>query len=85
MDLEERRESEDLRFEDLLCWPICFSGRVGSLVPRECLLGGWDKEMSQEEGLRRRCVSSNGSGDREGKAEARGETRVLDFEGRRKR
>lgn len=36
--MEERRESEDLKFPHLLCSPTCFSGSLGYWVPRECLL-----------------------------------------------
>lgn len=37
-NLEERRESEDLRVACLLCWLPCFSAWLGWKAPRECLL-----------------------------------------------
>lgn len=38
LDLEERRESEDLKLAHLLGWPTCLSVDLGCWVPRECLL-----------------------------------------------
>lgn len=37
-NLEQRSENEDLNLTYLLCWPTCFSGRLGCQVSRECLL-----------------------------------------------
>jgi hypothetical protein len=38
VDLEERKENGDMKLAFLLLWPPCFFGRLGWLVPRECLL-----------------------------------------------
>lgn len=46
-DLEERRESEseDLKPAYLLSWSVCFSGKLGWWVTRECLLELWAPTM----------------------------------------
>lgn len=38
LDLEDRRDREDLKFLYLLCWLTCFSGKLEWLVPGGCLL-----------------------------------------------
>lgn len=38
MDLEKRRNSEDLKLAYLPCWPTCFSGKLSRWVIRICLL-----------------------------------------------
>lgn len=38
LELEERRESKNLKLADPFCWPRCFSSRLDWQVPRECLL-----------------------------------------------
>lgn len=39
LDVKVRKESEDLKFDHVPTYPTCFSGRLGSKVPRECPLG----------------------------------------------
>lgn len=36
--MEERRKNGDLKLTYLLCWPACFSSRLGRQDPRECPL-----------------------------------------------
>ena len=33
LDLEDRRDREDVKLLYLFCWPACFSGRLGWLDP----------------------------------------------------
>lgn len=38
MGVEEKREHEDLKVTQLICWPAWFSGRLACRDPKECLL-----------------------------------------------
>lgn len=52
--MRERRALEDLKFAYPLCWPTCFSSRLGWWVPRKSLLGlengivGWGGKRWEE-------------------------------------
>lgn len=59
LDMEERKESEDLELTYLLCCPTCFSGRHDSQVPRESLLelgAGITGRMKRKFGGKDLCV-----------------------------
>jgi hypothetical protein len=48
MDLEERKENEDLKLTYLLCYPVHFSSQLRCWVSRECplVLAAQDKPMA---------------------------------------
>lgn len=54
-----RGGSEDLKIACLLCWPACFSGKLGWQIPRksllECVLGQLGKRGRSLEGIYAVC------------------------------